>query len=189
MFIFFHFIYIYNNKMKGHNQFQVLLNSADAVIGSTTPYRCSFDLGSVWDNFAPQSQKYAHNAYCYVKVSYFSIEKQYNNATNIGSIYIDINKPFPNNISSQGLTATINKNFKTSNTLAVFSINANNDNFTYLGNPNQSFDFDYVCVGNIFTGMTEFRLYDTNGNDLVLTGDNDWVMMLQVYFEEECGCH
>ena len=175
--------------MKGHNQFQVYLTSIDAVINSSTPSRCSFDLGSVWDNFAPQSHQYANNAYCFVKVSYFNVEKRYNNSTTRSSIHIDINKPFPNNISSQGLSSTNSKNFKTSNKLAILSTNANNDNFTYGGNPNQSFDFDYVCVGNIFTGMTEFHLYDNVGVDLSLADGEDWEMMLQVYFEEECGCH
>jgi len=175
--------------MKGHNQFQVYLHSNDAVLGKTTPYRCSFDLSSVWDNFAPQSQQYSNNAYCYVKVSNFNVKLRYNNSTTISSIHIDINKPFPNNISSQTLSTTINKNFKTSNKLVVLSTNANNDNFTYGGNPNQSLDSGYVCVGNIFTGMTEFYLYDNEGVDLVLTGDTPWEMMLQVYFEEECGCN
>ena len=175
--------------MKGHNQFQVYLNSGDAILGKTTPYRCSFDLSSVWDNFAPQSQQYANNAYCFVKVSYFNVKKRFNNSTDVSSIHIDINKPFPNNISSQTLSTTINKNFKTSNKLVVLSTNADNDNFTYGGNPNQSLDSGYVCVGNIFTGMTEFRLYDNDGDDLVLADGDDWEMMLQVYFEEECGCH
>jgi len=175
--------------MKGHNQFQVYLSSADAISGASTPNRCSFDLGSVWDNFAPQSQQYANNAYCFVKVSYFNVELRYDNSDTISSIHIDINKPFPNNITSQILSTTINKNFKTSNKLAIFSTNADKEHFTYGGNPNQSFDFDYVCVGNIFTGMTEFHLYDNNITDLVLDDNNPWEMMLQVYFEEECGCH
>lgn len=183
--------------MKGHNQFQVYLHSDDALGSDATtfnPARCSFDLGSVWDNFAPQSQKYSNNAYCYVKVSYFNVKKRYDDSETISSIHIDINKPFPNNISSQGLTATNNRNFKTSNKLAVLSTNAVNTKFTYGGNPNQSFDFDYVCVGNIFTGMTEFNLYDNLETDLVLlppdnANANPWEMVLQVYFEEECGCH
>ena len=183
--------------MKGHNQFQVYLHSNDAILGNTTPYRCSFDLSSVWDNFAPQSQKYSNNAYCYVKVSYFNVLKRYNNSTTIASIHIDINIPFPNNISSQELSSTINRNFKTSNKLAVLSTNTLGTTgtngipnpFTYGGSPNQSFDFDYVCVGNIFTGMTEFVLYDNLGVELVLSVDTPWEMMLQVYFEEECGCN
>ena len=175
--------------MKGHNQFQVYLTSIDAINGNTTPERCSFDLSSVWDNFAPQSQQYSNNAYCYVKVSNFNVKLRYNNSTTISSIHIDINKPFPNNISSQTLSTTINKNFKTSNKLVVLSTNANNDNFTYGGNPNQSLDSGYVCVGNIFTGMTEFNLYDNTGTFLVITNAHPWEMMLQVYFEEECGCH
>ena len=174
--------------MKGHNQFQVYLHSSDAVLGDNTPHRCSFDLSSVWDNFAPQSQQYANNSYCFVKLSYFNVLKKYTNDASISSIHIDINKPFPNNISSQELSTTNNKNFKTSNKLAVLSVN-NVATFTYGGNPNQSFDFDYVCVGNIFTGMTEFRLYDNGDDDLVLTGATSWEMMLQVYFEEECGCN
>jgi hypothetical protein len=175
--------------MKGHNKFQVYLHSADAISGYETPYRCSFDLGSIWDNFAPQSQKYANNAYCYVKVSYFCIEKQYNNSTTKSTINIDINKPFPNNISSQLLTVSNSKNFKTSNKLCVLSTNANNENFTYGGNPNQSFEGEYVCVGNIFNGIIEFYLYDNIGNALGLDENNGWEMMLQVYFEDEdCDC-
>ena len=175
--------------MKGHNKFQVYLSSANAITGSTTPHRCSFDLSSIWDNFAPQSQKYANNAYCYAKVSYFSVKKAYSADAAISSFHIDINKPFPNNISSQTLSATNSKNFKTSNKLAILSTGAVVGNFTYGGNPNQSFESEYVCVGNIFNGMTEFYIYDNRGESITLTGDNTWEMMLQVYFEDEdCDC-
>tara|TARA_R110002020_G_scaffold434192_1_gene644332 strand:- start:117 stop:644 length:528 start_codon:yes stop_codon:yes gene_type:complete len=175
--------------MKGHNKFQVYLNSANAIIGSTTPYRCSFDLSSIWDNFAPQSQRYSNNAYCYAKVSYFSVKKAYNNNAIMSSIHIDVNKPFPNNISSQTLSTTNSKNFKTSNKLAILSTNSINTTYTYGGNPNQSFESEYVCVGNIFNGMTEFYLYDNTGTDLILAGANPWEMVLQVYFEDEdCNC-
>jgi hypothetical protein len=160
-------------------KFSVYLNSADAVSGSTTPYRTVFNLGSVY-NFAPQAEKYANEPYCYVKVSNFSIKYTASqaNTDDISNILVSINSTLPNSA-----TTTVNSDgiaMNQSNIIGSIPMGASNYSYS-----NVDYDNEMIKCANIFKGNLQIELLTQEGVVMSseLSGSNPYCIMLCVYFE------
>lgn len=160
------------------DKFRIYLNSENAINGSSTPANCSFNIGSVYEN-APALERYAEMPYCYVKVSYFSILKDFSsNATS--TLLVKINCPQPNSIESKTLGAGYNKNITSSNILGLIPTGKTASTYS-----NSQYDNTYVCVSNIFKGDINITLCDQASDIITLTSSEDWEMLLEIYFEDE----
>lgn len=161
--------------------FEVFLNSANAISGSSTPHSCRFNLGSVND-FAPTAQNY-QTAHCsFVKVKYFSVEETATafNSAGVGTILVEMNGALPNSVKSQSIATTNPKNMNQSNIIGVVPTSVTDN--TYSSN---TFDNDYVKAPNIFQGDIVINLKDQDGSFITLTGSKPWVMLLCVAFEKD----
>lgn len=161
--------------------FEIFLNSADAIQGSTTPQTCRFNLGNVND-FVPNAHLYANNDYCFVKVKYFSVEETNANfnTANIGTILIEMNGALPNSVRSNTISQSNPKNMVQSGIIGIVPTSAGDN--TYSSN---TFDNDFVKANNILNGDIEINLKTQDGGFLTLTDAKAWVMLICVGFEKE----
>tara|TARA_Y100000361_G_scaffold27512_1_gene22504 strand:+ start:781 stop:1290 length:510 start_codon:yes stop_codon:yes gene_type:complete len=162
-------------------KFSVYLDSGDALSGSTTPYRTVFNLGSVY-NFAPQAEKYANEAYCYVKVSNFSIKYTATqaNTDDISNILISINSSLPNSATNVDNSDGVALN--QSGIIATIPMGASNYSYS-----NVDYDNEMIKCANIFKGNLQIELLDQYGGIMSseLGSSNPFTIMLCVYFEKK----
>jgi hypothetical protein len=158
-----------------NNKFRIYLTSNNAITGHTTPNNCIFNIGSIYDN-APSMERYAEHPYCFVKVSYFAIEKV---ITDKRTLLINLDCPQPNTIESRGLDAGYDRNFISSNIIGV--VPTQDTSATYCNN---TYDNTYTCISNIFKGNINIVIKDQNSETYTLTSSESWDMLLDVYFEE-----
>tara|TARA_R110002167_G_C12516797_1_gene637813 strand:- start:337 stop:837 length:501 start_codon:yes stop_codon:yes gene_type:complete len=160
--------------------FEIYLNSADALFGSTTPHSCRFNLGTV-NNFVPNAQIYQNNNCCYVKVKYFSVEETVTafNTLTVGTLLIEMGGGQPNSIKSN-LMAVGSTNMEQSNIIGLVPTNITKNTYS-----TSSYENDYVKAPNILNGDILINLKDQDGVLLTLTGSKPWVMLLSVGYEKE----
>ena len=161
--------------------YEVFLNSADAINGSSTPHSCRFNLGSVYD-FVPNANIYQTAPYCYAKVKYFSVEETTSafNSANTSTILIELNGGLPNSIRSNTISAGNPKNMLQSNIIGLVPTSVADS--TYSSN---TFDNDFVKCNNILNGDINIDLKDQDGVPLLLTASKAWVMLICIAFEKE----
>lgn len=160
--------------------FEVYLNSAKSLSGSTTPHICRYNLGSVYD-FTPHLQRFSNAPYCYVKVKYFSVEETASNfnSADVGTILIKIDNALPNSLETQSISTSNNKNLQQSNIIGIVPTSIAKN--TYSSN---TFDNDFIKSPNIFNGDITITLTDQDGANITLTGSKPYVMLLCVMFED-----
>jgi len=161
--------------------YEIFLNSADAINGSSTPHSCRFNLGSVYD-FVPNAHIYQNAPYCYAKVKYFSVEETTSafNSANTSTILIELNGGLPNSIRSNTISAGNPKNMLQSNIIGLVPTSVADS--TYSSN---TFDNDFVKCNNILNGDINIDLKDQDGVSLLLTASKAWVMLICIAFEKE----
>ena len=161
--------------------FEVFLNSADAIQGSTTPHSCRFNLGNVND-FVPNAHIYQNANSCFVKVKYFSVEETSSafNTANIGTILIEMAGSLPNSARSNTISQANPKNMLQSSIIGIVPTSAADN--TYSSN---TFDNDFVKSGNILNGDMVINLKHQDGGFLSLDASKAWVMLLCVAFEKQ----
>ena len=161
--------------------FEVFLNSADAIQGSSTPHSCRFNLGNVND-FVPNAHIYQNANSCFVKVKYFSVEETTANfaSANVGTILVEMGGALPNSARSNTISQSNPKNMLQSNIIGIVPTSSTDN--TYSSN---TFDNDFVKSGNILNGDIVINLKNQDSSSLSLTGSKAWVMLLCVAFEKE----
>lgn len=161
--------------------FEIFLNSANAVEGTSTPHSCRFNLGNVND-FVPNAHIYQNANYCHVKVKYFSVEETASNfnSAGVGTILVEMNGSLPNSVRSQSIATTNPNNMGQSNIIGIVPTSVADN--TYSSN---TFDNDFVKSPNIFNGDITINLKDQDGSFITLTGSKPWVMLICVAFEKE----
>ena len=155
--------------------FDILINSADAVSGSTTPHITTFNLGNVYD-FAPNAYKFQQADYCYVKVKFFEVK---DTAHGAGVILININNALPNSARTELLSASP-KNLTQSGLIGI--VPTSSSSHTYSSN---TYDNDFVKCSNILNGNITFTLTNETGVNLSLNTNKPFTMLLCVAFEKE----
>ncbi len=161
--------------------YEIFLNSANAVSGSSTPHSCRFNLGSV-NNFIPNAYIFQNSNYCFVKVKYFSVEETTTafNTAGTGTILVELNGSLPNSVRSNTLSSSNPNNMLQSNIIGIVPTSIADN--TYSSN---TFDNDFVKCNNILNGDININLKDQDGAFLALTASKAWVMLICVAFEKE----
>ena len=158
-----------------NNKFRIYLTSGDAITGGSTPHNCIFNIGSIYDN-APAMEKYGEHPYCFIKVSYFAIEKL---ITDTRTLLINLDCPQPNSIQSRALDPGYDRNFISSNIIGI--VPTQDTSATYC---NSNYDNTYTCISNIFKGNINITIQNTEYSSYTLTSSEKWDMLIDVYFEE-----
>tara|TARA_R100001163_G_C4973168_1_gene132272 strand:- start:69 stop:650 length:582 start_codon:yes stop_codon:yes gene_type:complete len=166
--------------MKTPNVFIIYLNSANSQ-NASTPSNLNFNIGSVLEQ-APNLINFQKQAYCKIKVRYFSIKRTAAQLTTAGqsTLLINLNVPHPNSIRSTTMDANEASNVRTSSIIGV--VPTKNTNSSYS---NEYYDNDYVYVGNPFQGDINIQIL--NQNYVEYTGlDNTmpYEMLLEVCFDD-----
>lgn len=160
--------------------FEVFINSANAVDGSTTPHTARYNLGSVYD-YAPALQRYADAPYCFVKVKYFSVvETTANFATaDVGTILVKIDTALPNSSMTNTISTSNPKNMIQSNIIGVVPTSSTKNTYS-----STTYDNDFVKCPNIFKGDITINLTDSDGTAISLTGSKPYHMLLCVAYKD-----
>ena len=108
--------------MKTPNIFLIYLNSVNSQ-QNTTPSNMSFNIGSVLGQ-APNIINFEKQAYCKIKVRYFSIKRTAAQLTtaDISTLLINMMISHPNSIRSTSMTSTEPSNVRTSNIIGVVNL-------------------------------------------------------------------
>jgi hypothetical protein len=161
--------------------FEVWLNSADAMDGSSTPHATKFNLGSCYD-FIPNSYRFQGANYCFVKVKYFTVEETASafNTANTTTILVEINGALPNSVRSNNISTSNGKNMLQSGIIGVVPTSMADATYS-----SSTYDNDFVKCNNIFNGDIHINLKDQDGTFIALTGSKAWSMLLCVAFEKE----
>jgi len=161
--------------------YEIFLNSANAVSGSSTPHSCRFNLGSV-NNFIPNAYIFQNSNYCFVKVKYFSVEETTTafNTAGTGTILVELNGALPNSVRSNTLSTANPNNMLQSNIIGIVPTSITKNSYS-----SNTFDNDFVKCNNILNGDININLKDQDGAFLALTASKAWVMLICVAFEKE----
>ena len=155
--------------------FELLINSGDAMNGSTTPHITTFNLGNVYD-FVPNAYKFQQSNYCFVKVKFFEVK---DTAHGAGVILININNALPNSSRTETISSSNPKNLGQSGLIGV--VPTSSSSHTYSSN---TYENDFVKCNNILNGNITFTLTNETGTNLSLNGSKPWTMLLCVGFEK-----
>jgi len=166
--------------MKTPNIFNILFRSADSA-NATLPQSCNYNLGSVLKN-APNLINFQKQAYCKIKVRYFSIKAVHgagNPLQNIGTIEIRLNVPNPNTLHTR--PATSKHNMESSSLIGV--VPTEDAGFTH---GNAAYDNEYFYVANPFQGDINISLFNAGDGNLIedLTNNHPYVLLLEVCFDD-----
>ena len=161
--------------------YEIFLNSANAISGSSSQQTTTFNLGNVYD-FIPNAYLYQNSAYCYVKVKYFSIEQTASafNTAGVSTILIEMNGALPQSVRSNTISTSNHKNMTQSSIIGIVPLSVSDN--TYSSN---TFDNDFVKSNNILNGDITINLKDQDNLFMNATGNKNWVMLLWVAFEKE----
>ena len=167
--------------MKTPNIFLIYLNSVNSQ-QNTTPSNMSFNIGSVLGQ-APNIINFEKQAYCKIKVRYFSIKRTAAQLTtaDISTLLINMMISHPNSIRSTSMTSTEPSNVRTSNIIGV--VPTKNTVSTYS---NSEYDNDYVYVANPFIGDISIQILDQDYTEF--TGLDQTMpveMLLEVCFDDD----
>lgn len=156
--------------------FELLINSSDALNGSTTPHITTFNLGNVYD-FVPNAYKFQQSNYCFVKVKFFEVK---DTAHGAGVILININNALPNSSRTETISLSNPKNLGQSGLIGI--VPTSSSSHTYSSN---TYENDFVKCNNILNGNITFTLTNETGTNLSLNQNKPWTMLLCVAFEKE----
>ncbi len=165
--------------MKTPNVFNILLRSANSE-DAATPASCDYNLGSVLQN-APNLINFQNQAYCKIKVRYFSIEATTaagQPLVDVADIEIRINTPNPNTLQSAASTEA----FQIISSSLIGIVPTDNANTTYT---NEYYDNEYFYTANPFQGTINITLHNAvSGVALTgLDGDNPYTLLLEVCYD------
>ena len=165
--------------MKTPNVFNILLRSANSE-DAATPASCDYNLGSVLQN-APNLINFQNQAYCKIKVRYFSIEATTaagQPLVDVNDIEIRINTPNPNTLQSAAST----EQYQIVSSSLIGIISTENAATTY---GNEYYDNDYFYIANPFQGTLNISLHNAVSG-VALTGidnTNPYVLLLEVCYD------
>tara|TARA_Y100000385_G_scaffold272896_1_gene314182 strand:- start:7 stop:576 length:570 start_codon:yes stop_codon:yes gene_type:complete len=169
------------------NYYYVFINSDDNANGATNIKSLNYNLSSIL-NAAPNRQFIEDQAYCYVKMSYFSLDVGTDNV-NLGTtttIQVRVGgSVFPNSFETQPI-GTGGFNMVSSNILAVIPTNridATDFNALFLYS-NPDYDNGYVVMSNPLKGDLNIQLTDEAGTKLAdtISAGKSYTMKLEIYF-------
>lgn len=169
------------------NYYYVFINSDDNANGETNIKSLNYNLSSIL-NSAPNRQFIEDQAYCYVKLSYFSLDVG-TDATAIGTtttIQVRIGgSVFPNSFETQPIGAG-GFNMVSSNILGLVPtkrIDATDFNALFLYS-NPDYDNGFVVMSNPLKGDLNIQLTDEAGTPLVdgISANKSYTMKLEIYF-------
>lgn len=161
--------------------FQIYLNSRDAITGSTNPNICEFDLSAIVPNINTDR--------CRVRVSYFDVAVTAATWTtaDVSSILITI----PSHMGLYSYQSTPSGDqgsgvsfIKLSPIVGIFAT-GNTGNVANINSAN----FQYVPIGNIFSGILKIELVDQRRRSLVSdlnSVDKSWSLILDVEIDHDC---
>ena len=189
--------------MKSSDIFNVFLTGDQAmsklgVSGTSNIAITVWNMGSLWDNFAPQDQHFSNHAYCYARIKSLELVKNFTGAGKSVQCRVYTNKVQPNSVSSQSpyvgsLNEPFNNNLTGKGLFATFSLNA--DSAITSGNLAPESSDSWVKCGNFFNGDLQITL--RNEDDALLAVDSanggadqeNWFMELEVKFDADCNCN
>ena len=169
------------------NYYYVFINSDDNANEATNIKSLNYNLSSIL-NSAPNRQFIEDQAYCYVKMSYFSLDIG-TDATDIGAtttIQVRVGGcSFPNSFETQTIGAG-GFNMVSSNILALVPtgrIDATDFNALFMYS-NEEYDNGYVVMSNPLKGDLNIQLTDESGTPLVdgISSGKTYTMKLEIYF-------
>tara|TARA_R110000824_G_scaffold155311_4_gene327991 strand:+ start:2339 stop:2914 length:576 start_codon:yes stop_codon:yes gene_type:complete len=166
--------------MKTPNIFILYLRSANAQ-NPATPYNMNFNIGSVL-NQAPNLINFQNQAYCKIKLRYFSVKRTITQFTadDISTLLVSLNTPQPNGIRSVTIAAGEPSNVRTSNIIGT--VPTGNTNSTYS---NTEYDNDYIYIANPFMGDINIELLgQTYGPYDTLDATMPCEFVLEVCFDD-----
>ena len=166
--------------MKTPNVFLIYLNSANSQ-DANKPSNMNFNIGSVMGQ-APNLINFQKQAYCKVKLRYFSIKRTATELTtaDISTLLVNMNVAHPNSIRSTSMDANEPFNTRTSSIIGV--VPTKNTNSSYS---NSEYDNDYVYIANPFVGDINIQILDQDHTEF--TGLNNTMpieMLLEVCFDD-----
>lgn len=169
------------------NYYYVFINSDDNANGATNIKNLNYNLSSIL-NAAPNRQFIEDQAYCYVKMSYFSLDVG-TDATGIAAtttIQVRIGgTSFPNSFETQPIGAG-GFNIVSSNILALVPTNridATDFNALFMYS-NVDYDNGFIVMSNPLKGDINIQLTDEAGTPLIdsITAGKTYYMKLEIYF-------
>ena len=166
--------------MKTQNVFLIYLNSVNSQ-DAATPSNMNFNIGSVMGQ-APNLINFQKQAYCKIKLRYFSIKRTAAQLTtaDISTLLVNMNISHPNSIRSTTMDANEPFNTRSSNIIGV--VPTKNTASSYS---NEYYDNDYVYVANPFVGDINIQILDQDHTEY--TGLNNTMpieMLLEVCFDD-----
>lgn len=166
--------------MKTPNVFLIYLNSVNSQ-DAATPSNMNFNIGSVMGQ-APNLINFQKQAYCKIKLRYFSIKRTAAQLTtaDISTLLINMMIPHPNSIRSTTMDANEAQNVRTSNIIGV--VPTKNTASSYS---NEYYDNDYVYVANPFQGNINIQILDQDHTEYTgLDNTMPVEMLLEVCFDD-----
>ena len=161
------------------NYYYLIIRSEDNATGNANCKNLNYNLGSILQS-APNIQQIQDAPYCYVKLKYFCLNQDPINWTTENTIQVRVNKSFPNSFE------TTDNAVISSNILGVVPTGVINGSHYYIEQTysNNTYDNNYVVMGNIFNGTLNVELTDQNGTLLsdTHTNNKDYIMYLEIYF-------
>lgn len=151
------------------NSYRVYLDSTKAISASTKDQSCEFSLN------LGGNENY-DKGFCYVRMSYFNIKKT--GYTTISAILVKLNNSAPNTYITKTIDSNGNQNLVNDNIIGI--VGTGSTSYSYSS---EDYVNDYVRVGNIFNGNIVISLYSQDNVILADAKSDEWVMVLDVYFD------
>tara|TARA_R110000796_G_scaffold133430_1_gene249014 strand:- start:1373 stop:1942 length:570 start_codon:yes stop_codon:yes gene_type:complete len=169
------------------NYYYVFINSDDNANEATNIKSLNYNLSSIL-NSAPNRQFIEDQAYCYVKMSYFSLDIGTDLAAIGATTTIQVRVGgcvFPNSFETQTI-GDGGFNMVSSNILGLVPtgrIDATDFNALFMYS-NEEYDNGYVVMSNPLKGDLNIQLTDESGTPLVdgISSGKSYTMKLEIYF-------
>jgi len=163
--------------------FQIFLNSADAITGATTPSDMIFSMGSILSQ-APNIQNFQDCAYCKITLSYFCCEQTAAHFTGVGTTTLKVkiaNKAYPNNIESK--LVGVGQSYNVISSDLIGCVPVGNTDAVYS---NSEYDNTPVVIQNPFDGDLHIMVTDQDNLTPFTMGAVQPInMLLKVEFPEK----
>ena len=160
--------------------YQIYIDSSQAVQGAGTPNLATYDLSTIIPNISTDR--------CYIRVSYFNvyIASSVWKTNQVGTLLIKTPSAFTRNsyqtVSPEGVRALVQNS-------SIIGIAPTGNDLSV--SQNSIANTQYLEIGNIFNGMFTVEITNEVGGSLssiMNSSAKGYVMILDVYFEQPCGC-
>ena len=160
--------------------FQIYIDSSQAVHGAGTPNLATYDLSTIIPNIITDR--------CYVRVSYFNvyIASSVWKTNQVSTLLIKTPSAFTRNsyqtFSPEGKAALVQNS-------SIIGVSPTGNDLSV--SQNSIANTQHLEIGNIFNGMLTIEITDEIGGSLASIMNSSakgYEMMLDVYFEQPCGC-